>query len=274
MAGIAGAVCAVIGLVVLSAKRRAGTPLPKVLNVLFSITLSIGIAIAMIPVTIFVGILVDSIVSAVDGEDFVQTDITIEESGYQGTRFTADGVVYEVLDFSLVYDGQYEPIFTYKSYDLLNMGDCGNYYAIPNEQDFDLVSDGCGTVFCPESEKEQVIEYYTDASNFNAYYDDWGENRFKITDKEKISVDELADIDFDALPEKSVVLEDAEEFSIALESCDKLLFIDSYNFLVLDKKLYFVEEWSYDEDDNCTYILKQLPDDIAKRLIKIYKRAE
>ena len=51
----------------------------------------------------------------------------------------------------------------------------------------ETVSDGYtlrGILNEVEKEKEEVIEYYTDVSNFNAYYDDWGENRFKITDKE------------------------------------------------------------------------------------------
>ena len=268
--GIAGIVCGIIGLIITANKRRAGTPLPKVLNVIFPIVLSIGITLAMIPVSLFSLVFIDSIVSCVDEENFVQTDIVIDESGYQDEKFTADGVKYSVLDFTLTYDVDNEPIFTYKG-DFFNLWDCGNYYAVENEQDFDLVSDGCGTLFCPDSQRDEIIEYYTDSANYNAYYDDWDESRFKLSKKDKKVARELIDADIESLPEKRIAIEDAEEFSIELESIDELLYVDTYNFLIFNKKLYLVEDWDYDEDDNCVYIMKKLPEDIAEKIIEIHR---
>jgi len=271
--GLAGIACGIIGLIITANKRRAGTPLPKVLNVIFPIVLSIGITLAMIPVSLFSLVFIDSIVSATEEESFVQTDITIDEAGYQDEKFTADGVKYSVLDFTLTYeddDVDSEPIFTYKGGSLLNMWDCGNYCAVENEQGFDLVSDGCGTLFCPDSQREEIIEYYTDVSNFNAYYDDWDESRFKLSKKDKKTVEKLMDTDIDSLPEKRIALEDAEEFVIELESSDELLYVNTYNFLIFNKKLYVVEDWDYDEDDNCIYVMKKLPEDIADAILKIH----
>ena len=77
--------------------------------------------------------------------DFVETDIVIEENGYQDARFTADGVVYEVLDFEANDDAYIEnPIFTYKTEGFLNRSQCGNYYKVENPQGFNIVADYYG----------------------------------------------------------------------------------------------------------------------------------
>lgn len=274
-AGAVGIVCGIIGLVVVGKKRRAGTPVPNVLNVIFSIVLSMGIAIIMIPAVFFSYIVVENVVDGiVPPEDFVQTDIEIDEIGFQEKRFTANGVVYEVLDLSLTYetDVEEQPVFTYKEDGLFGASQYGNYYSVKNSQGFDLVSDGCGTLFCPVTEKERVIEYYTDISRCNAYYDDWDGRYYRLTDGEKQSVSELLDTDTKELPQKTVVLEEADEFEISFISEDRFIYVKDYSFLVLDGELYCVSEYEYEDDYNCKYTMNKLPDKIAQALLAIHDK--
>ncbi len=275
--GTAAIVCGIIGLVILNKKRRAGTPLPKVLGVIFPIVLSIGIATAAIPVTFLSYLVADGIMySVMESEDFVQTDITIDEVGYQDEKFTANGVVYEVLDFTLTFEEDIasEPVFTYKGDGLFSASECGNYYSVENEQGFDLVSDGCETLFCPTTEKERVIEYYTDITRLNVYYDDWGECRYKLSSDEKQVVQKLLDTDIESLPEEKIVLEDAEEFGIEVVSRDKLLYVKNYEFLIFNKKLYAVTDYEYMDDYDCKYTMRKLPDDIADKILAIHQNTE
>ncbi len=92
--------------------------------------------------------------------DYVATDIVIEEKGYQKERFTADGVVYTKLPLHGFRADTDKPVFAYKTPGLLNGHARGNYYALSNDGDFDLVHDGNGTLFCPESQRDGVLAYY------------------------------------------------------------------------------------------------------------------
>lgn len=219
-----------IGLIISRKKRKKGSPIPKALTIVFAVLLSIGILITFITVGFFSFIVIVNIMP-LDG--FVETEVVIDENGYQDTRFTADGVVYEVLDFQ-VYDTDAisNPIFTYKTAGFLNGSQCGNYYAINNNQDFNLVSDEFGLLFCPVEERERVITYYTDIANLDGYYDDWNESEFKLSDKETESVRDFLEIDIDLLQQEQIVLEDAEEFEIKFVCKENLIYVESHWFLV------------------------------------------
>ena len=93
--GIIGIVAGIIGLIIGGKRRKAGKTFSPVLSVIFSVILSIGFMITLIPVGFFSFIV---IVNSVPPDGFVETEIVIEENGYQDTRFTAAGIVYEVLD--------------------------------------------------------------------------------------------------------------------------------------------------------------------------------
>ena len=178
--GVIGIAVGVVGLIVCGKRKKAGELSGRILTVVFAIVLSIGFVIALIPVGFFSLIV---IVNSVPLDGFVETDIVIEENGYQDTRFTADGVVYEVLDFQ-IYDSDAisEPIFTYKTAGFLKGSQCGNYYAVENYQGFNLVSDEFGLLFSPIEERERIIAYYTDLENLCGYYDDWDDREFKLSD--------------------------------------------------------------------------------------------
>ena len=92
----------------------------------------------------------------------VETGIAIEEPGYPGETFTADGVVYELLpvyfDFEYCQDHS-EPVFTYTWEDILGNDIPGNLFRVENPQDFDLIWDGCDVLYCPTHEVDEVMAY-------------------------------------------------------------------------------------------------------------------
>ena len=94
----------------------------------------------------------------------VETGIAIEEPGYPGETFTADGVVYELLpvyfDFEYCQDHS-EPVFTYTWEDILGNDVPGNLFRVENPQNLDLIWDGCDLLYCPADQIEAFMTYYS-----------------------------------------------------------------------------------------------------------------
>ncbi len=269
--GTIGIIAGIIGLIIGCKKRKNGKPISKLLTVVVVIVLSISILITLIPVGFFSFIV---IVNSMPPDGFVETEVVIDENGYQDTRFTADGVVYEALDFQ-VYDTDAisNPIFTYKTDGFLNGSQCGNYYAINNNQGFNLVSDEFGSLFCPVEEAESVIAYYTDIANLGGYYENWEGQELKLSGDEKEAIQYFLDLDISLLPQEQIFLEDAEEFEIKLVCKEDLIYVESHWFLFFNDKLYYVYDSDFAEDDGLQYTLIKLPDAVSEPLQNIYRRS-
>ena len=267
--GIVGIIAGTIGLIIGGKRRKIGKPLSKISTVVFAVVLSIGIISTLVPVG-FISFIV--VVNSTPPEGFVETETVIEENGYQDTRFTADGVVYEVLDFK-VYDTDAisEPVFAYKTDGFLHGSQCGNYYAIDNSQGFHLVSDEFGLLFSPIEEKESVIAYYTDLANLCGYYDNWNGHEFKFSNDENQVIQNFLNMDTLSLRQEKIVLEDAEEFEIKLICKDGLIYVESHWFLILNDKLYYVYDSDFAHDNSIEYTLIELPTEIAGALLDMHK---
>lgn len=158
--GLAAAIGGGVGLAVLRARQPRHK---KLLTALLLALLIGGIVIAMLPVGFFGFILW---VNATPSEDFVETQIVIEESGYQIERFTADGVVYQSLELIPNYDICKEnsvPVFSYKTPGFWNRAQWGNYYALENDAGFDLIWSPYGGLFCPADQADAVLAHYRQA---------------------------------------------------------------------------------------------------------------
>lgn len=271
IAGTVGIIAGIVGLIIGCKKRKNGNPIPKVLTAVFAVVLSISIIITLIPVGFFSFIV---IVNEMPPDGFVETEIVIEENGYQDTRFTADGVIYEVLDFQ-VYDTDAisNPIFTYKTDGFLNGSQCGNYYFINNNQGFNLVSDEFGLLFCPIEETESVIAYYTDIANLDGYYDNWEGQELKLSGDKKEAIRYFLNLDISSLHQEQIILEDAEEFEIKLVCKENLIYVESHWFLILNDVLYYVCDSDFAEDDGLQYTLIKLPDAVSEPLLNIHRRS-
>ena len=110
------------------------------------------------------------------------TNAAIEGAGYPGETFTADGVVYEMLpvyiDFEYCSDNS-EPVFTYTWKDILGRDVPGNLFRAENPQNLDLIWDGCGMLYCPVDQVDEVMAYYSSMEDIRWAYiattwaDDW-----------------------------------------------------------------------------------------------------
>ena len=267
--GIIGIGAGFIGLMIGRKRKKEGKPFSKGLTIVFAIVLSISIVVAVIPIGFFSFIV---IVNSLPPEGFVKTEIVIEENGYQDTRFTADGVVYEVLDFQVHdTDAICNPVFSYQTNGLLNGSQCGNYYAIDNSQGFRLISDNSGHLFVPVEEKELVTEYYTNVANVCGYYDDWDEREFKLSDDENAVVQDFLNTNIELLHQEKIVLDDAEKFEIKLICTEGIIHVESHWFLIFNDELYYIADSDFAEDHGIVYTLIELPHEIADTLLEMHK---
>ncbi len=271
IAGSAATIVGIAGLLINGKRKKTGAPLPKGFTADFAALLSVGIAVTLIPVGFF-GFIV--MINVMPPKGFVNTDIVIEENGYQYTRFTADGVVYEVLDLQ-VYDTDAisNPVFAYKTAGFLNGAQCGNYYAIENKPDFHLVSDEYGLLFCPADERDAVITYYTDDANLTGYYTNRSDRGCKLSDHENKAVIDFRNINLASLHrEKMTISDDAELFEIRMICKEGLVCADRYVFLLMNNKMYYMYDTEVAADGSFAYILIELPAEIADGLLAIHRK--
>lgn len=147
-------------------------------------------------------------------EDFVETDIQIEENGYQKEKFTADGKKYYIITEMSNVSTNITPIYSYIYKDIFESNNNGNYFRI-NDSSFDIVCDKYGTVFCSEEQMDEVLDYYFDDNNAQWFYE-IEDYKIKIDeemgivlsgiDENKISDDDKTNIDYEDLTEDPYVL--------------------------------------------------------------------
>lgn len=273
LAFLAGVIFLIISAVLKKRHNNAGNPL----LIIGTIGLITGFILCL-PMTALLGWFGFS--QTQPPEDFVETEIVIEENGYQDTRFTADGVLYEVLDFEAEFfecNHVAEPVFSYKTEGLFNGKDCGNYYRIENEQGFDLIWDNSSRLFCPAEEKERVMTYY-----LREDLNDWRYCTPESSDYPAVWVDaeyealfvEFYLQDLDAL-EKTVtrdIGDEAERVEFFAYSSDNLLTKYNCVFHIIDGEAYFEYEVEYFEDgaeDTAEWTLIRLPEELEAPLVKV-----
>ena len=259
----------IAGLVISVKKARSGIAVARVFTAISAVVLAIGILFAVIPSGFFASVV---ITNATLPDDFAETDIVIEEDGYQDARFTADGVVYETLDLWL-YDSTLigEPVFTYKEAGFMNRSQWGNYYTVDNDHGFRLVSDSLGLLFCPADDKAEVMAYYGDAENTWGYYNDLDGNRSKLSTDEHEIVRQFLSLDVHLLKQTQIVVDTPDEFYADIISKDGLVESNTYYFLSLNGRIYYVNEYAYTEEGP-TYTVRELPDEISDGLLEIHTR--
>lgn len=272
--GIAATILGIVGLAVSLNKNRSGSRSSS-LPAISSISLAIGLTLVLIPLAFFTFILT---INLMPPSDFVETDIVIEENGYQDTRFTADGVVYEVLDFE-ANDYTYieNPIFTYKTEGFLNRSQRGNYYKVENPQGFNIVADYYGLLFCPTDERARITEYYTDIENLCFLCESLDyEVQYKTSPDETVLIYttlEAIENNIDTVEKREVITSDfITEFSIWLVSNDGTIFVKYYTFAIFEGDAYYVSGTDFSlDDDDITYTLIKLPDDVLKLIKNIHQ---
>lgn len=216
-------------------------------------------------------------IHAVPDADYVKTDIVIAENGYQDERFTADGVVYEVLPLpanDLVCEQLATPIFTYKTEGFLNGYLTGNYYSIENSKGFTLVWNGVDNLFAPAEERDAILSYYFgEAMEWN-YYDyanaDWDADPQGVALSEEAAgaMQAYLTLDTDSLATETVIPEAYETIAIEADSSDGIVAYDFW-FVVMEGKVYVQLGSATTEDQREELTLAPLPDEISAPLAKL-----
>lgn len=267
--GIIGLAIGIVGIMIIHKKKKNGSKIPKFLNILFITFSSLGSLFILIPLsftTIFI------LMNTLPPEDYVETDIIIEENGYQATKFTANNVVYEVLEFEL-YDSSIltKPIFSYKTQGFLNGSQCGNYYEIENSQNFNIVSSKTGVLFAPTEEIDKIYDYYKNPNNLDAYYDCFAPELIKLSSNQKNLLNDYINMDKTNFAKQEIILDNTNELVINITCNEKIVFIESYWFIVINNQIFYVEYSEFTDDGNIKYNLIDVPSSLETELLELYQ---
>jgi hypothetical protein len=169
------------------------------------------------------------------------------------------------------------PVFTYKTKGFLNAARCGNYYAIENNQGFNLISDKFGQLFCPVGEKEMVIAYYTDNANLNGYYMDWDRYEYgqelRLSDYENNVIRDFRAMDLTSLTQESLILpDDTELFEISMICKEELVYAESHLFVVVNDTLYYAYDTEVTDKMQIVHKIIELPAGMTDALLAIHKK--
>lgn len=271
---VVGVIGGIIGIVYSKKLKANNNPKSKKVAVTSLICLLVCLAILLnvAPITAI------NIFSQPDEKFYVETDIVIKESGYQEKKFTANGIVYEAIDFEINnFDAVKEPVFTYKAnYILWTEG--GNYFKVENAQGFDIVSDEFGNVFCPKKDKDKVLKFYSDISKmsgFIGYYDDnYDYKEIKIDIDKNECVKKLIKLDNSKLKNINIFANSDKEFYIYLYCNEKIFKLKEYWLIQKDGKVYYLdEEETASTFSENNYVAYQIPEDISTELFALYSNS-
>ncbi len=270
-------VLGVVGLVIGKSRKKKGETTPKAIKPLSIVAIVIGSIIIAIPVSFFGFIFVQN---ATLRDDVTITDIVIEEYGYQGERFTADGVVYVACElYTHLPVSKADAVFTYKYGDgILDRSQIGNYYSVDNPYGYDLVCNEYGYLFCPESQKSSIVERFYKLEEYR-----WGVCGELLSEEAAGVFD--AFIEDPAIRSVSLTLDrdGPNTIYIIKTSSEGLIWytefhdawyygnpeIASHEILVYEDKVYYVRDCSFDHGET-TYTLLPMPPVIAEEVLNAY----
>ena len=263
LAGMAALVGGIVGLCLLRKKTFSNKGLV------------IGLLIALIVVGAFLILLPVGVVGYIMWTNFLldattpETGITIEEEGYPGETFTADGVVYEMLpiysDFDYCFDHS-EPVFNYDWSGVLGQNYPGTLYRVENPQDFDLIWDSCDVLYCPTHEVDDVIGYYSSLEDIQWTYfsttwlenDDW--DSLEVTEADLETIQSLPGI-WCSPVEAVKITHDTTELWITADVNDDIVIDMSFTVALTETEAYLLRREGTLDDEWIQYGIP-LPEDL------------
>ena len=242
LAGVAALVGGIVGLCLLRRKTFSNKGLV------------IGLLIALIVVGAILLLLPLGVVGYVMWTNFLldattlETNIVIEEEGYPGETFTADGVVYEMLpvypDFDYCFDHS-EPVFTYTWQGVLGQNYPGTLSRVENPQNFDLIWNDCDTMYCPTDQLDEVMAYYSSLEDIQWTYfssvmadeDIWDD--FDVAEADLEAIESLPEI-WCSPVEPVKVTHDTTELWITAYLDDKVISEMDFTVALTENEAYLV----------------------------------
>lgn len=282
--GVIGFFIGLAGLIVSIILRKFGKRWATVLIVIAAIVVAVSLVIALIPIGFFVFIYR---VNTEPPPDFVETDIVIEENSYQEKRFTADGVVYEVLPLEADFEGCLAiatPIFSYYTEGFLNGSQCGNYYRLAVSADFTLIWDGSNLLFSTAEEREKILAYYDEASHSEVVWSfyDWTNYESEellytpLSAGGSAAMNAYVACDFTEFPSVSVTLTDYREISVKGTDRDGAVELYYISFFISDGQIYYTDTYEYadGESDAITCTAVVLPEELCRPLLEAFGQTD
>ena len=244
LAGVAALVGGIVGLCLLRRKTFSNKGL--VIGLLIALIV-VGAILLLLPLGVGAYIMWTNFLLDVSTPE---TNIVIEEEGYPGETFTADGVVYEMLpvypDFDYCFDHS-EPVFTYTWQGVLGQNYPGTLSRVENPQNFDLIWNDCDTMYCPTDQVDEVMAYYSGAEVFRWTYistdwvdeDDWDSTDVSEADLETIH--RLPEI-WCSPVEPVKVTHDTTELWITANIDDDIVIDMSFTVALTENEAYLVRQ--------------------------------
>lgn len=271
MFGLVPLVLGIVGLIISKVRKKKGKRVPSAIPVLSIIGIVLGTLIAAVPAGFFGFIFYTNVTLR---DNVAETDIVIEEVGYQSERFTADGVVYVAADDleTDFYVKKQDAVFTYKYGDnILKRSQWGNYYKVENPHGFNLVCDSFGLLYCPEDELEAVREKY---SVLNGYR--WEVCGTPLSQEASKLFEELIE-ETDGIEIKTVTVDfDDNKLACILKmSTDGVIYVHDdnsyYDLLIHGDSVYYILDRDYDNDgEKITYALISVPSLLSGEVLDSY----
>ncbi len=262
------AILGIIGVIICIRRIKSGKPRKKIsiIGTVFSaLSMAVGTVLILIPLSYF-GFIVW--VNTTPPEDYVKTDIMIEEDGYQSDKFTANGVVYKSLE--LYIDGEirgFKPVFSYETSGFLNGSQCGNYYEVENPKDFPLFCDDGGKLFVPQNEYKKISQYYHNKDNYCGYLYDSNGNKKYLDDA---SVTQITDYVDENQATKTIIINHNNEIDLHIVSKDGIVYMDFHSFIIHKDSLYCVCISEYLGNNNTKYTVLEIPRELAEPITEAF----
>ena len=242
LAGVAALVGGIVGLCLLRRKTFSNKGL--VIGLLIALIV-VGAILLLLPVGVGAYIMWTNFLLDVSTPE---TNIVIEEEGYPGETFTADGVVYEMLpiypDFDYCFDHS-EPVFTYIWQGVLGQNYPGTLSRVENPQNFDLIWNDCDTMYCPTDQLDEVVAYYSSLEDIQWTYfssvmadeDIWDD--FDVAEADLEAIESLPEI-WCSPVEPVKVTHDTTELWITANIDDDIVIDMSFTVALTENEAYLV----------------------------------
>lgn len=268
--GLGVAMVGIVGAVLSGRKKRKGFLAVSIAAIAMSVL------IVAFPVAFF-GSIMMGLISVPD--EFVKTGIVMEqvyEQDYQVVAFTADGTRYAKLesveaDFSAC-SQQAAAAFEYRPEGLLERHRWKNYYRLDNAQGIDLIWDGHGKLFCPETQMMAVLSYLR--SNSQWVCEDGDGKTYPLSAEACASLAQYPPVEDYPLETVSVQKDKMIEYDLKSISEDGFAVFE-YRFIgVLDGMVCVLISFSYDENGTATYTYIPYPRELGAPILADLQSAD
>ncbi len=168
-----------------------------------------------------------------------------------------------------------EPVFSYQTAGFLNGSQCGNYYRLENDRDFDLIWDSGSLLFSPEDQAEDILAYYTEECGSKWYFYDYEDCTLcRLSAEAEQAMNELSAYDLDSMPQTELVSDTLSEIYIVEWSSDGIVWRQSFDLIFEKNAAYLVYTSVYDENGMGTYTVVRLPIEIERPLLAAFSEEQ